>query len=93
MGIKILFEHGKLSGQNSSYGVKVIAINKETSSYCDVINAFPYLSKLSKKNLDNLFFTLDYMIAAVTQGTITKEGVEYQGPIFSAIREKYKDHF
>lgn len=93
MGIKILFEHGKVAGHNSSYGVKVIAINNETSSYCDVINDFPYLSKLSKKNLDDLFLTLDHMIASVVKGTITKEGVEYQGPLSSAIREKYKEYF
>jgi hypothetical protein len=93
MGIKILFEHGSIFNEKTSYGVNVIAINKETNSYCDVVNSFPYLSKLSKKNLDDLFHTLDHMITSVIQGTIDKKGIQFEQPISKYVREKYKEYF
>ena len=91
--IKILFEHGKLFGEESNYGIKVIAINQENKNYCDVINSFAYLSKLNEKELDNLFTTLEYIISSVSLGTVTNRGIEYVEPIAEIIMEKYAREF
>lgn len=94
MGIKLIFEHGRLFGEDSPYGIKVIAINQDNKNYCDVVNAFPFLSKLNSDELDSLFNTLSQNIEAVSLGTIdTSHGISYVEPISESIREQYKDFF
>jgi hypothetical protein len=92
--IKILFEHGYLFEKESPYALKVIAINQDNKNYCDVIDVFPYLSKLSKKDKKDLFETISYMIECVSRNTLKpKKGLQYVEPISKLIREKYKNEF
>lgn len=94
MAIKILFEHGKLFGQDSPYGLNIIAINQDNKNYCDGIIALPYLSKLNDDEREHLFEMIQNVIEQVSRGTVSVEkGGQYVEPISRHIREKYQDYF